>query len=1108
MLNGLEENSPVWYDRTISEEIAEFYGIDELGDAKMPISRVYLKELCDASATFMKGVSYFFENRVWITEETVCLDRVRQVFAKVRGNGQKYTTGIAISPDTEKLNGYQCDCPAFSSYSGVCKHIVALALAVNAMDESERPQKQLSDKTDPAALQVLRQYARKSLEDAMSPLQEKSGAVLVPTLEVQGTDALASFTLGVERQYVIKNLLDFVNAIKNVETTVYGKRFTFTHSLASFAEESVEMARFLRTYYNRQNELFATGYIYRQEKNRRMVLSGFLLDEFMKLLEGKNLAVETGKKTANYAVRFENPSLRLHVDQQNDGYIIRFAKSWKVLFGAARLYLLADGIVYGCDPVFSEAVMDFFKSIASVPKQCLYLSKTDMPAFAATLLPALEPHMKIVSDYDLSEFRPPALESRVYLDLPEPDCVTARVEFHYGAKFHMGFKNKDIHESYDLKAERKVENLLSRYFGEMSPEGQLFLNDEEKLFSFLDHGVEEISELAEVFASDAFQTLKIKPPAAVSVGVRVDAGLLRLFFDVQGLDIAELEDVLQSYRRAKKYHRLRDGSVLSLDGSSLSELSELVQGLDLTSREFKSGEISLPKYRALYLDTLLRQSEQIRYDRDGAFKQMIRDLRDVSDADFPIPKSLKNVLRNYQKTGYRWMRSIAAYGFGGILADDMGLGKTLQVIALLLAQNEEQLPDAPRKISLVACPSSLVLNWSSEMQKFAPALKAVVVTGTAARREELIKAAGGEADLLITSYDSLKRDIEWYAGFFFQYVIADEAQYMKNHNTQNAKTVKALNASVRFALTGTPVENSLAEVWSIFDFLMPGYLYHYAKFRKEFETPIVRQKEDGAAKRLRQMVSPFILRRMKKEVLKELPPKIETVRFAELEGEQEKLYTANAAAAVKELESGLGDSGSDKLQILAMITKLRQICCDPALVYENYADDSAKLELCMELLQECMESGHRVLLFSQFTTMLHRIAERLDHAGIAYYTITGETKVSQRLDLVNGFNADDTPVFLISLKAGGTGLNLTGADVVIHYDPWWNVSAQNQASDRAHRIGQLRTVQVYKLIAKNTIEERILEMQKSKSDLADLVVKEGDGAFASMSKTEILALFQ
>ena len=330
------------------------------------------------------------------------------------------------------------------------------------------------------------------------------------------------------------------------------------------------------------------------------------------------------------------------------------------------------------------------------------------------------------------------------------------------------------------------------------------------------------------------------------------------------------------------------------------------------------------------------------------------------------------------------------------------------------------------------------------------------------------------------------------------------------NNTQNAKSVKVINSAVRFALTGTPVENSLAELWSIYDFLMPGYLYTYRKFREKFEIPIVREQDKKILERLNKLVSPFILRRLKSDVLKELPEKTETTMYASMDGEQKKLYLANLLKSREDLAYELdgGDFERRKLIILAMLTRLRQICCDPSLVYEDYTDVSAKLELCLEILDTSLASGHKVLLFSQFTSMLEIIEKELIKREIDFYKITGRTKAQERLRQVNAFNEDDTPVFLISLKAGGTGLNLTGADVVIHYDPWWNLSAQNQATDRAHRIGQTNSVQVYNLIAKDSIEEKIQKMQQAKAELADSIIREGEGAIASMSKDEIIGLFE
>lgn len=1066
----------------------------------MPLSRVYLKNLCPSATTYFKGASYYTDNRVCVASDERTEDGIRTVSAAIRGSrGQKYRASLTLSSDGEALTSCTCSCPAFASYNGICKHIVALALSIDS-GEAQKPD---AVRTDNAVMLMLRQYALKTMTE-VSP--SATGVKLVPTLNLSGQTPSVSFKIGIDRMYIIKDLTRFLSAIQNNQEHSYGKQFGFIHCLSAFDEQSARLVQFLLAYYNHNNYLHADGYYYGSgDRYRIMYLPPFMLEPFFNLYEERSISVKIGKKDAVYTVRAENPRLKLHIDPQTaGGYTMRPSKPFHALPGVACIYLIIDSIIYKCDSSFSSATREFFSLLGQAGGRQLTISKNDMPTLAATLLPVLSPYLSIVSTGDLSSFQPPALQSRVYFDMPSPELVTARLEHCYGEKIHQGFQNKDIRQSLDLKGESQIENLMLRYMREKGDPGQLVIRGDEKaLYELAAHGVSEISQLAEVFATDAFKAMRVNPPAAVSVGVRLESDLLHLYFDVQGMNLAELEQVMDSYRQAKKYHRMRDGSFLNLEDSSLSEFAELAQGMDLTAKEIMSGELSVPKYRALYLDTLLKQSERIQYDRDSAFKRIVRDVRDVSDADYTIPRSLRHVLRNYQKTGYRWLRTLAAYGFGGILADDMGLGKTLQVIALLLAQKEEG-----RRISMVVCPSSLVLNWESEVRKFAPDLITVSVTGASSRREELIQNADGSADLLITSYDLLKRDVELYTNFSFQYVVADEAQYMKNQNTQNAKAMKTLRAAIRLALTGTPVENSLAEVWSIFDFLMPGYLYNYTKFRKSFETPIVKQNDQSAAKSLRKMVSPFILRRMKKDVLKELPKKIETVLYAELEGEQKKVYISNAAAAKKELETNLGDSGTDKLQILALLTRLRQICCDPTLVYENYTQGSAKMELCMELLQNSIESGHRILLFSQFTAMLNRIADRLDAAQIPYFTITGDTKVSQRLDLVNSFNDGDTPVFLISLKAGGTGLNIIGADVVIHYDPWWNNSAQNQASDRAHRIGQTKTVQVYKLITRNTLEERILEMQKNKSDLADMIVKEGDGAFARLSKKEILALFE
>jgi SNF2 family DNA or RNA helicase len=541
-----------------------------------------------------------------------------------------------------------------------------------------------------------------------------------------------------------------------------------------------------------------------------------------------------------------------------------------------------------------------------------------------------------------------------------------------------------------------------------------------------------------------------------------------------------------------------------LENSSFTTISELADGLSLTAKELKDNKIILPQNRALYLDRILREStEDVEYHRDIYFKNLVKNIKAVEDADYELPVSLRSTLREYQKNGFRWLKTLYSYGFGGILADDMGLGKTIQIIAFLLSQREEG-----KTTSLIVCPASLIYNWENELEKFAPMLKKCVVAGSASEREELIKAHE-EYDVLVTSYDLLKRDIECYEEILFDTEVIDEAQYIKNQSTQAAKAVKMIQAKTKFALTGTPIENRLSELWSIFDYLMPGILYSYHHFKAEIEIPIVQDNDEVSLKRLHRLISPFILRRLKKDVLKDLPDKLENVIYSKMEGKQLELYLANVQKLKNHIDGqSEEDFNKSKMQILAELTKLRQLCCDPALYYDAYNGSSAKLETCMDLIENGVSGGHKILLFSQFTTMFEIISKKLDSMNISYFTLTGATPKATRYKLVEEFNRDDTKVFLISLKAGGTGLNLTGADIVIHYDPWWNISAQNQATDRAHRIGQKNVVSVFKLITRNSIEEKILNLQELKKDLADKVISEEGVSSVSFNKQDLLELLE
>ena len=567
---------------------------------------------------------------------------------------------------------------------------------------------------------------------------------------------------------------------------------------------------------------------------------------------------------------------------------------------------------------------------------------------------------------------------------------------------------------------------------------------------------------------------------------------------------------MKQYKLKKRYHRLKDGSFVNLeDNDTIKFIESVTEDIDVDYGQIKNNTLQLPMYRALYLDKILEKNSFIHVTKDESYKKLVEniDVKEI-EGNMEVPKNLNASLREYQKVGVQWLRMLDYYGLGGILADDMGLGKTVQLLCVICAYKD----NGGKKPCLVVCPSSLCLNWQNEAEKFTIGMQSIVVHGTLEERKNQI-ASIPNYDIVITSYELLKRDIEEYKkyDFKFKYIIADEAQYIKNNNTQNAKAIKNISAETRFALTGTPIENSLSELWSIFDFIMPGYLFGYRKFKELYETPIIKEGNEVAMNKLKKLIEPFVLRRIKGEVLTELPDKMVSVLNSQMVDEQRDIYLSYLAKAKKNAMEEIQENGIEKSQIkiLALLTRLRQICCHPSLFIDNYKGESGKLNQCIEIVKDAIQSGHKILLFSGYTAMFEIIEKELQKENIEFLKLTGQTKVSERINLVDEFNSNpNKKLFLISLKAGGTGLNLVGADVVIHYDPWWNLSAENQATDRTYRIGQKRNVQVYKLITKNSIEEKIYELQKRKETLIDSMLSTNQTFISKLSKEDIMNLFE
>lgn len=1042
-------------------------------------------------------VSHLTTNTFWKGESGVS--------ALVEDQGMEYKANLHIKGS--QVFDYSCSCAQGNSYRGMCPHCKAL-FEVYKEQESNPGRPVL---TSQQARAMIREYTNREVSRIMSEGEEEQ-LKLSLSLLVSKREVKLEFKLGRDRLYMVKDLAAFANAVENGTYVEYGKNLAFHHTPSAFAKESQPLLEFVLEIVNaycEHYEQFQKSSFSTKPVLRFLNLSRANRDRFFGIMMGETLEFEDYKgQKRQLMIVDRNPDLKVTVKRQGrDGVLVSVDRELLTFEGEHRLYLADMKYLYCCDQSCSEALSVFLGQMMEgfKPSYETEINDKDMPLFYERVLKRIAAYCTIDSkELDLEAYKPEELKARFDFDSDGQGGLVLKPTLSYGDYSFQPVEDERLPRTVcrDVPGEFRISRLITRYFKykEYESEYPAIREDEEAVYRLLTSGMSEFMALGEVYFSESFKKLKVLPPPKVSIGVRSVGNWLELDVDTAGLSGEDLRRLLEVYSQKKKYYRLKSGEFISLDDNGLMTVAKLIDGLsadpDMLGKSFR-----LPKYRALYLDSILKEGNGITLYRDQLYKAVVRGMKSVEDSDYEVPLSLRHVLRGYQKMGYRWLKTLDSYGFGGILADDMGLGKTIQIIALLLDEAEKK----EHTTSLIVCPASLVYNWENEFHIFAPSLNVATITGLAGEREELLMHTD-EVDVLITSYDLLKRDIDLYKDKSFRFQVIDEAQYIKNASTQSAKAVKNIDAENRFALTGTPIENRLSELWSIFDFLMPGFLFTYRKFKKEYELPIVRDQEIPVLESLHRLIGPFLLRRLKKDVLKELPDKLENIVYSAFDKEQKELYTANAFQLKQELESLEGGSGRDNIQILAALTRLRQICCDPHLCYENYKGGSAKLETCIDLVRNGVEGGHKILLFSQFTSMLEVIARRLRKEAIPYYILTGATPKEDRLHMVNSFKDDEIPLFLISLKAGGTGLNLTAADVVIHFDPWWNVAAQNQATDRAHRIGQEKQVSVFKLITKGTIEENILKLQESKKDLADQIITEGTVSLSNLTKEDLMGL--
>lgn len=1088
-----------------------------------------------------KAKQYVNEKKVNITKVIYDDSENFEIRSKVKGNGDNYDTYVKV--EDGEIQDVNCTCLEYYQHYATCKHILASIIEFNQNSDYIRifSLDNTYEDTDISIYNKLKENRNNEKYRAFKQLinefnyancnkeQNANNPIIPHTIKLEAKLIYNSYKkslkmelkIGNKNMHNIKSLPEFYDRMINEEYYSYGVRLSFKHTKEAFEQSALPILDYVLKYaeiikYAKEAKDEYT-YYGNTLNDRYITISNSGIDELFEVFKGKSILWERDGKQSSLFISNENTEVKFCVEEVEKNEYKIYPNidiyEYEIIKGRDYTYLLMHNTLYRCTKEFKENELKLLQIFRKNFQKQIIFSKQDLAEFFSLVFPRVKKSIELekLNKKELEKYIPQELYVKIYLDYDNRNYITADIKFVYGDKEFNPLLEQKIEVARDLAKEDEVLELLKkdRFMIDIQ-NARLILANEEAIYNFLETEVEEYMQRFEVLATESFKQKEIRQPKVGTLGIRIENNLLKVNFENLDFDIKELKDIMSKYKLKKKYHRLKDGSFIKLEeNETIDFIDGITESIDIDYSQIEKGELRLPVYRSMYLDRLLKNVKNTSIIKNDEYKNLINNIEEKRISEnIDLPHNLNADLRAYQKVGYEWLKVLDEYKFGGILADDMGLGKTLQLIAVVLSYVQEEKGPKP---SIVVCPSSLALNWENEVNRFAKDLQAIVIRGGLSERKQQIRSIP-KYNIVITSYDLLKRDIEIYEeyNYEFKYIIADEAQYIKNNNTQNAKAIKRINAETRYALTGTPIENSLSELWSIFDYIMPGYLFSYKKFKENYEMPIIKYEDEQQMKKLKMLIEPFILRRIKSEVLTELPEKTITVLNNEMQEEQQKIYLSYLQNAKQEAMDTINTNGFEKSQIriLALLMRLRQICCHPSLFIENYNGQSSKLNQCTELIKDAIEAGHKILLFSAYTGMFNIIEKSLKEQNIKYFKLTGATKVGERIKLVDEFNENNKiKVFLISLKAGGTGLNLIGADMVIHYDPWWNISAENQATDRTYRIGQKKNVQVYKLITKNSIEEKIYDLQQKKSKLIDNMLSTNETFINKLSKEDIMELF-
>lgn len=1064
-----------------------------VGHLNIKVNHKIIKDMC-GTVSFKKGEAFYHSNKVKFEQYTS-----NESKAKVLGAEDFFVT---IERDASGGIQTKCSCPKLASFDKDCQHIAAVLVAIY---EHQR------HGTAPIELDP----ANQDLTDGLFTLFNTQSVRLSghqtyfenrQVLDVEFTCKPVTISkgqqmLGIEikiNEIHVQNIRTFLENLKEGSHCTLSDTFTFNHHLHCFPKETDAVIGQLIQMNHDEKMYFATL----PNENSQPISNDLLLispSSWKNLLPSlikapKVKLVYDGQTFDGLHLTDGLLPLQFDLEETNGNrYRLKINGLHQMVILNSYLTVLFNGKLKQLESQDCNRLYDLKQMVEASGTNDIPISHGQIGYFLEKVVPGLRKLGDVkISGVIANQFMKSPLIAKLYLDRVK-NRLLAGLEFHYEKIVMNPLENRVLPAGSmvirDVDKEDEILQLMDESLFTKT-DGGYFLQNDELEYEFLTHVIPKMKKIVQIYATTAVRNRIFRGNVHPQIRVkfkRERTNWLEFTFEMDGIPEKHIRDVLQALEEKRKYYRLRDGLLLSLETSEFAEIHRFLHSPEIQNKDLASG-LSLSINQSLQLLDTVDGSKVFKLE--ASFRQFLETIHNPGSLEFQLPSSLASILKDYQKLGFQWMKTLAYYGFGGILADDMGLGKTLQSLAFILSE----LPEIRKnKLPvLIVCPSSLTYNWLSEIMKFTPELRAIVIDGNKTERGKIQKKLT-DIDVVITSYPLLRMDLTWYERQVFYTVFFDEAQVFKNPTTQTARAVKKIQADYRFALTGTPVENSIEELWSIFHIIFPELFLGLKEYSKLSRETIARR------------IRPFLLRRMKEDVLSEFPKKVESTESVELLPEQKKLYAAYLAKLRHDTLKHLDKDTlrKNRIKILAGITRLRQICCHPNLFVDNYKGKSAKFEQLMQIVEQSKLSGRRVLIFSQFTKMLELIGRQLALKGLPFFYLDGQTPSEDRIEICNRFNNGERDLFLISLKAGGTGLNLMSADTVILYDTWWNPAVEEQAADRAHRLGQKNDVQVIKLVARGTIEEKMNELQEKKRHLIEEIIDSDKKNLSALTEEDL-----